>query len=422
MKNLNGFLERSIRIVAFIDYDQGFGGGYQQAKNAALLLKKLPSELCAVEFVATRRSNIDDLRRSGIEAVFFPVHRLRGLAARLGSIYNLGGPRALLRQPGRITSVDRLLSLMRADIVYFTTPSYLALQIDRFNYLFTVWDLSHRDEVEFPEVRIRHEFERRELLYESALKKASGIFVDSRAGRENVVRRYCVDSERVHLMPFSPARATVLSDEAYAENFIDVRTKYDMPRDFQYVYYPAQFWSHKNHVFLLKGLHMLESRYGIRVGAVFTGRDFGNMRYVRSVAADLGLSDRVFFLGFVPDEDVPYLYRQSIALVMPTYFGPTNLPPLEAFSLGVPVLYPDLETLREQVGDAGLLIDLARPDSMADALYRLIEQPALRQEMIARGKRRLASLDDEDRLSTLERVLERYRARAACWSEEVWMS
>jgi glycosyltransferase involved in cell wall biosynthesis len=422
VKNLNGSLEKTIRIVAVIDYDHGFGGGYQQAKNAALLLKRLPPELSAVEFVATRRSTIDDLRRSGIEAIFFPVQRVRGLVARLGSIYNRGGPRALLRQPGKMASVDRLLSVMHADIVYFTTPSYLALEIDRFNYLFTVWDLSHRDEVEFPEVRIRHEFERREFLYESVLKKACGIFVDSPTGRENVVRRYGVDSDRVHLMPFSPARATVLSEEAYAEHFVDVRTKYNLPRDLKYVYYPAQFWSHKNHVFLLKGLHALESRYGIRIGAVFTGRDFGNMRHVRSIAADLGLSDRVFFLGFVPDNDVPYLYRQSIALVMPTYFGPTNLPPLEAFSLGVPVLYPDLETLREQVGDAGLLIDLARPDSMADALFSLIDQPALRQRMIERGTRRLASTDDADRLSTLERVLERYRARAACWGEEVWMS
>ncbi|MBB5502553.1 glycosyltransferase involved in cell wall biosynthesis [Paraburkholderia sp. MM5384-R2] len=146
------------------------------------------------------------------------------------------------------------------------------------------------------------------------------------------------------------------------------------------------------------------------------------MRYVRSVAADLGLGERVFFLGFVPDGDVPYLYRESIALVMPTYFGPTNLPPLEAFSLGVPVLYPDLEALREQVGDAGLLVDLARPDSMADALFSLIDQPALRQLMIERGTRRLASNDDAARLSTLERVLERYRTRAVCWGEEAWMN
>ena len=55
------------------------------------------------------------------------------------------------------------------------------------------------------------------------------------------------------------------------------------------------------------------------------------------------------------------LYKESIALVMPSYFGPTNIPPLEAFNLGVPVLYSDLPGLKDQVGDAALLLDLNKP-------------------------------------------------------------
>ena len=50
---------------------------------------------------------------------------------------------------------------------------------------------------------------------------------------------------------------------------------------------------------------------------------------------------------------------------MPTYFGPTNIPPLEAFALGVPVLYSDLPGLKDQVGDSALLLDLNNPESMA---------------------------------------------------------
>ena len=79
------------------------------------------------------------------------------------------------------------------------------------------------------------------------------------------------------------------------------------------------------------------------------------MSYVRSHAARLSLEERIKFIGFVGNEEIPELYRQSIALVMPSYFGPTNLPPLEAFQLGVPVLYPDKAGLRDQVGNAALL-------------------------------------------------------------------
>ncbi|HEX6260676.1 MAG TPA: glycosyltransferase, partial [Woeseiaceae bacterium] len=68
----------------------------------------------------------------------------------------------------------------------------------------------------------------------------------------------------------------------------------------------------------------------------------------------------------------PYLYSDALALVMPTYFGPTNIPPMEALALGVPVLYSDLPSFREQLGEAARYIDLERPESLADALDDLL--------------------------------------------------
>ena len=57
---------------------------------------------------------------------------------------------------------------------------------------------------------------------------------------------------------------------------------------------------------------------------------------------------------------------------MPTYFGPTNIPPLEAFKINVPVLYSDLPGLRDQVGKAAMLIDLKKPESLASNLKKLL--------------------------------------------------
>ena len=76
----------------------------------------------------------------------------------------------------------------------------------------------------------------------------------------------------------------------------------------------------------MEGLKRLEELHGHKLGAVFSGGDKGNLEFVKKKAEELGLSDRVRFAGFVPEDQMPYLYRQSVALVMPTYFGPTNLP------------------------------------------------------------------------------------------------
>ncbi|WP_244817423.1 glycosyltransferase family 1 protein [Caballeronia sp. Lep1P3] len=409
---------RPIRLVVLLEQDNSTGGGYQQAINAALLLKGLPSDLCNVTFVTTCSSSIEDLQQRGIEARYFPIQRWQRLFVRLRISWRQLNIPPVLPARFSINYLDRFLSEIEADLVYFTYPSHLSLVTENYSFLFTLWDLSHRDEVDFPEVRVRGEFERRENLYTAALKKATGIVVDSQAGRDNAIRRYGVDFEKVHVVPFSPAVGTQLSDNEYQRNYVDIRARYDMP--FDYVYYPAQFWPHKNHVYLLRGLRALEDRYGMRVGAIFSGRDFGNMAHVQAVSEELGLMQRVRFAGFVPDSEVAYLYRQSIALVMPTYFGPTNLPPLEAFTLGVPVLYSDPDSLRDQIGDAGLLMDLTRPESMAENLYRLVTEPALAPTLVGCGKHRLMSLTDAQRLEPLRMALEKFRARRLCWGDNPW--
>ena len=66
-------------------------------------------------------------------------------------------------------------------------------------------------------------------------------------------------------------------------------------------------------------------------------------------------------------------------------FGPTNLPPLEAFELGVPVLYSDKPGLRDQVGDAALLLDLKDPLVLANHLNKLITDPLVRTRLINAG-------------------------------------
>jgi glycosyltransferase involved in cell wall biosynthesis len=412
---IDRFHVRPIRIVVLLEQDNSAGGGFQQATNAALLLKRLPPELCTVTFVTTRRSAIEELHLSGVDSRYLHVRQWQRLLARFHVMWRQLSPPNLLKRKVYFNWLDRFLRNTGADLVYFTCPSYLALVTAQFSYLITVWDLAHRDEVDFPEVRSGGEFERREQIYQHALKKATGIIVDSQAGQDNVVRRYGVDAERVHVIPFSPAVGTLLPEHelGHPERFVDIKAKYGL--DCDYIYYPAQFWPHKNHVYLLRGLRSLEDRFGIRVGAVFSGRDLGNLAHVRSVAADLRLTDRVCFAGFVPDREVAYLYRQALALVMPTYFGPTNLPPYEAFHLGVPVLYSDLKNLREQVGDAGLLIDLLNPDTMAEALQNLITDANLRQVLIERGRQRIEALTDDRRLSVLKDALEAFRARRMCW-------
>src|SRR5262249_42286431 len=108
------------------------------------------------------------------------------------------------------------------------------------------------------------------------------------------------------------------------------------------------------------------------------------------LARELGLDGRVRFLGRVPDADLPPLYSAAAAFVYPSLYEGFGLPPLEALACGTPVVCSDRSSLPEVVGDAGLLVDPTQPAALAGALARILDDPALRQELRGRGLERAA--------------------------------
>ena len=403
---------RSIRLAVIFDQQLYAGGGYQQSLNAALIAQSISREIAEPIFFTMIKGNIAVLESYGIKAEYLPISSINKILMLLRrSVWN---PHLLrwIKFLSPFNAFEAVLIKNSIDLVYFISPDGRYKDLEQINYISTIWDLCHRDDPEFPEVRWDRRAETRDRNYRQFLPNATAIFVDSEFSRLKIVHRYGLDIERVHVIPFEASVATQVSDEL-SEYQIDIKKRYEL--DVPYVFYPAQFWAHKNHIYLLQGLADLRSRYGKNIGAIFVGSDKGNLAYIKKIILSLELSDLVRFGGFVPNEEISSLYKQSLALVMPTYFGPTNLPPLEAFSLGVPVLYPDKPGLRDQVGGAALLMDLKNPSSLADHLNSLLTSDILRSKLVAKGKDQLKIYSKEMRVSLLESVITDFRSRRLCW-------
>lgn len=397
---------RPLRVAIFLEQEIHIGGGFQQALRTIQLLLSMAGADLQFITITTVKANLPRLASLGIPAEYWNPSELRRLCwlARRHVFWAALTARLRIRN-----GFDQFLRARGVDLLYFTGPSGFSMMTDAIPFVITVWDLCHRDWPEFPEVREGGQFESREYVYTRALVKATAVMVDSALGRDNVVRRYGVDARRVQVLPFSPAVA--IAQAAVPTNAI--RDKYGIHGD--YVFYPAQFWAHKNHAYIVYALALLKQQ-GTVITAVFPGSDKGNRAFITALAQSCGVAEQIRCVGFVPDEDMADLYRGALALVMPTYFGPTNLPPLEAFSLGVPVLYPDLPGLREQVGDAALLLDLNEPATLAVQLTRLLAEPALRAELVRQGQQQLATCSDADRQQVLRGVFAQFRSLRSCWS------
>ena len=113
--------------------------------------------------------------------------------------------------------------------------------------------------------------------------------------------------------------------------------------------------------------HKIHKNYP-SVKLLFTGSDKGNKEYIKQVVANLGLEKQVLMAGFVTDEEIYSFYKNALALVMPTFLGPSNMPLLEAETLGCPVICTDLPGHREMLGDNAFYVLPTDPESICSGL------------------------------------------------------
>lgn len=303
--------------------------------------------------------------------------------------------------------VGRWFARCGIELMLYPYPDPLSFECG-IPYILAIHDLQHRLQPEFPEVSADGMWEKQEYLFRNGAKHATLILVDSEVGKEDVLDcygAYGVTPERVKVLPFLPS--SYLTRDVPAEHRRRVQSVYGLPD--RYLFYPAQFWPHKNHARIVRALGLIEKREGLRIPIVFCGaRDLEirerTFREVASLIDQLNLGREVRHLGFVPNEDMSALYAGAEGLVMPTFFGPTNIPVLEAWSFGCPVLTSDIRGIREQVGDAAVLADPRSIESIADQIRRLWTDESLRQTLIQRGRQRLAAYtvaDYQERLTVI---------------------
>ena len=386
-------------MTVVLSADNQTGGGYHQAfTSLRMLLTHRPPDvrILVLDARGTFGKGLKELVDKGLLAPEdiqsvprrFPKFRDRVVVEKG---FWFGFLRWLLSLRGITvggSALARFLDLSETDLVYFVTPSLAAKDLQIKPYIWTLWDLCHLDSPEFPEVRTSGKFEARDTATALCLRKAALVVIDSDDLAVNARASYGITAEKFVRIPFAPS-GSISHDSADSS----------LPKEIEslagnYIFYPAQLWTHKNHRRIVEAIALLRDR-NQEVHAVFVGKDHGGEGALRRAIHNLRVSDRVHLLGYVDDTVMPALYRASLGLVMASYFGPTNIPPLEAMALGVPVVASHQH--REQLGDAALYFDPDNAKELAAAIETLVSQSAS-ETLVQKGQNRLLEIADEREL------------------------
>jgi L-malate glycosyltransferase len=171
----------------------------------------------------------------------------------------------------------------------------------------------------------------------------------------------------------------------------------------------GQLLPHKRPDLLVEAMHIATTYFGLRATLLLVGQN-RFARYADAISAqlrELNLAS-VHVLGPVDDARLAAIFRRAAAFVTMSEHEGFCVPLLEAMAFDVPIVARACAAVPETVGDAGLLIPRsAGPELMAEAIARVIDDSALRGELVARGRRRLAELTAVDAsFAMLDAILE----------------
>jgi glycosyltransferase involved in cell wall biosynthesis len=218
-----------------------------------------------------------------------------------------------------------------------------------------------------------------------------------RHARHIIVPSESTKQDLIALLGVPPIKVSVIyeaADELFvplpiAEARAQVMQRFQIPESF--ILFVGTIEPRKNVDGLLHAFHHLRTKYGVTDTALVIAGGRGWL-FDETVALidELGLSNSVYLLGRVSDEDLHRLYVAARCHVHAAHYEGFGLPPLEAMACGTPTVVSNVSSLPEVVGDAALLVDPENWEEIAVAVHRVLSDEQLHLELRTKGLQRAA--------------------------------
>jgi glycosyltransferase involved in cell wall biosynthesis len=222
------------------------------------------------------------------------------------------------------------------------------------------------------------------LLVKIVINKARKIITSSENSKNDIIELLKVKAEKIEVVPLAADGIYKLADNK--EELKEILEKYRLPE--KYILNVGTIEPRKNILNLIKGYGRLYHEKKIAAKLVIVGKKGWLYDTIFTAATDLKIADQVVFAGYVPDEIMPFLYSGADCLVYPSFYEGFGLPVIEAMACGCPVITSNTSSLPEVAGDAAILVDPHSDTEIADAIYKILNDDNLRNNLIEKGLKR----------------------------------
>jgi len=213
------------------------------------------------------------------------------------------------------------------------------------------------------------------LVLPPSIKRSDAILTVSESAKADISKYHNVKSEKIHYMH-------LWTDDKYIPKSIAPEKrdylikKYNLPDE--YLFYVGAIEERKNINGIIRISDLLQSS-GLNIKIVLVGNPgFGFKKLIKEIEKR---SDKIIYLKYVEEDDLPYLYNLSKIFLFPSFYEGFGLPPLEALKCGIPVIASDNSSLPEIIGNGGLLSNPTDYNTFARNIVTLLENKEFYEKM-----------------------------------------
>ncbi len=277
------------------------------------------------------------------------------------------------------------------DVFFFPAVySYFPI-LNRTKVLLTLHDViaDHHPSLIFPNAQSKYLWKLKQNI---AIKQADMIATVSEYSKKEIVKYFRLPESKIRLI--SEAARPVFKVLPTSNGFVSTLEKHGLSRDEHFLLYVGGISPHKNLNTLIDAFkRIVDSGTEDRLKLVLVGdyKDdpfFSAYPSLKAKVSDLELEEKVVFTGFIPDEDLAYLYNAATLLVFPSLEEGFGLPAIEAMSCGTPVAASKTGSLPEVLGSVGRYFDPMNPEEMAAVIGNVLRDESARQQMKEDGLKR----------------------------------
>jgi glycosyltransferase involved in cell wall biosynthesis len=287
-----------------------------------------------------------------------------------------------------------LLDKKRPDV--FFSPSHYAPRFSPVPTAISIMDLSY---IHFPQLFTKHDLYQLTNWTKYSAKEAKKIFTISNFSRGDIIKIYKKRPEDVISTPLGVRETENIKFKT--ENMEELNKKFGITKP--YILFVGTIQPRKNIAKLIEAVSLLKNK---EVKLVVVGKKGWLWEGILAAPDKFKIANRVKFLDFVTNEDLPSLYKNALCFVLPSLYEGFGLPVLEAMKFGCPTVISNVSSLPEVGGDAAIYFNPQNVDDIAEKLELVIQDSKLREEMVEKGYNQVKKFSWEKTAKETLKVLE----------------